>query len=146
MALDAPAWPHLERRRPTGADIRRPHCHGGHTQGKINGAVVDFIMVISPQLSCSIEVAGLLLKEFYPPLFNSLPNCRKDRLKLPGGKSGGSTSEFQYIKIVQQLISSMKPFFGTFTETANLKKWMIPHISSPALMCTCSPSTLSRYH
>lgn len=32
------------------------------TQGKINGAVVDFIMVISPQLSCSIEVAGLFLK------------------------------------------------------------------------------------
>lgn len=32
------------------------------TRGKINGAVVDFIMVISPQPLRGIEVAGLFLK------------------------------------------------------------------------------------
>lgn len=75
------------------------------TRGKINRAVVDFIMV-------SMEVAGLFLKSFYPPLCNSLPNCRKDRLKER--KVEAALQNFNTSKLFSSLLVRLNNFYDFY--------------------------------
>lgn len=96
---------HPLRFHPGGADIRPPHYHGGHARENQWGCCRLHNGNFSTG-AVQHRSSGLISQTILSPTFRLAAKLQKRSIKT----FYFSTSEFQYIKIVQLLISLMKPF------------------------------------